>query len=61
MPRDPLPPDPDSLDKWKKLPQNRPSREALPPMTGGSRLALGLLLALALLIILALILQRGPI
>ncbi|MFO7323298.1 MAG: hypothetical protein DIU68_016330 [Chloroflexota bacterium] len=60
MPSDRLPPDSDSLEKWKRLPQNKPSKEALPPMTAGSRLAFGLLLAMAILIILALILQQGP-
>lgn len=30
-----LPSDPDALEKWGNLPQNAPSREALPPATGG--------------------------
>lgn len=37
MPADPLPPDPESVEKWRSLPQNKPSRDALPPMTGGLR------------------------
>ena len=35
MPQDELLPDPDSADAWNKLPQNKPSTEALPPVTGG--------------------------
>ena len=38
MPAEPLPPDPESVEKWRNLPQNKPSRDALPPMTGGLRL-----------------------
>lgn len=59
MPNDPLPPDPDSLEKWKQLPQNLPSRDALPPMTAGTRIAFGLLIVMAVLIILALLLNGG--
>jgi hypothetical protein len=32
---EPLPPDEESIEKWRNLPQNKPSRDALPPMTGG--------------------------
>ena len=61
MPRDPLPSDPESLEKWKQMPQNAPSRDALPPATGGARQArwlYGLLIVIAVLIILSLILQQ---
>ncbi len=35
MPKDELPPDPKAVEQWNKLPQNKPSNEALPPMAGG--------------------------
>lgn len=60
MPNEPLPPDPDSLEKWRKMAQNPPSKQALPPMTGGSRMAVGLLIVTAVLIILSLLLRGGP-
>ncbi len=61
MPQVPLPKDPDSLEKWKQLPQEPPSRQALPPMAGGSqRWLTGLLIVLAVLIILALLSQARP-
>lgn len=60
MPRDPLPEDPDSLDRWEAMPRNQPSKDALPPMTGGTRLAVGLLILMAVLIILAVLLRGGP-
>jgi hypothetical protein len=60
MPREKLPEDPESLEKWGGLPQNPPSKQALPPMTAGVKFVWALLLAMAVLIILALILQVGP-
>ena len=54
MPKDPLPHDPESLEKWKQLRQEPPSREALPPLFGGSRWLFGLLIVMAVVIILAL-------
>lgn len=36
---DQLPPDQEAVERWKQLPQNKPSRQALPPATnpfGGS-------------------------
>lgn len=33
--RDDLPIDPAALEKWQSLPQNPPSKSALPPATGG--------------------------
>ncbi len=60
MPLVPLPPDPDSLEQWKQLPQNKPSREALPPVGGGARFAFGLLIAMAVLIILSLLFRGTP-
>ena len=58
MPKEPLPPD--SLDRWKQMPNNRPSKEALPPASGGTRLALGLLIVMGVLLILGLLLQNPP-
>ncbi|GIL11503.1 MAG: hypothetical protein BroJett038_02230 [Chloroflexota bacterium] len=55
MPDDNLPPDPDALAKWEKLPQNKPSKQALPPLAGGARRmwwALALLAGLALIALL---------
>ena len=60
MPTDPLPPDPDSLKQWQQMPQNRPSRDAHPPMTAGSRWAIGLLIIVGVLLILSLLLQGRP-
>jgi len=58
MPREPLQPDPESLAKWQALPQNQPSKEALPPMTGGIRLALAFLVILTILLIVGLLQGR---
>jgi hypothetical protein len=52
-----LPPAPDALAEWEKLPQNEPSNHALPPMTGGIRESIGLLIVFAALILLGLLLQ----
>jgi hypothetical protein len=55
----PLPPDPDSVEKWEQMRQDKPSRHALPPATGGMMLSRGLLLALLvfgiLMVVLALL------
>jgi hypothetical protein len=60
MPKDDLPPDPDSLAKWEKLPQNQPSKQALPPVAGGGRWTLWLLVFLSILLVLALLWQSRP-
>jgi hypothetical protein len=60
MPREPLDADLDSLAKWEKLPQNEPSRYALPPMTGGIRLAFAFLIILAILVVVGLLQGRLP-
>jgi hypothetical protein len=57
MPREQLPPDSDSVAKWEKLPRNQPSKWALPPVAGGGRWTLWLVLILAAVIVLALLLQ----
>lgn len=35
MPRETLPPDPQSQERWQALPHNSPSKQALPPATSG--------------------------
>jgi hypothetical protein len=59
MKRDPLPPDPDAVEKWRELPQNKPSRQALPPATGGSSfsraLVIGLIVITVILVIASLL------
>ncbi|MDX1992849.1 MAG: hypothetical protein SF029_10685 [bacterium] len=57
MPREELPPDPDELEKWHSLPQNKPSRQAMPPIGGGTRWVWWLFGGLALLILLGLLVQ----
>ncbi|PJF40749.1 MAG: hypothetical protein CUN54_04010 [Phototrophicales bacterium] len=56
---DAMPSDPDALERWRKLPQNAPSKQALPPATGGTQLwgrwlwllvIIGLLIAVSLLL-----------
>jgi hypothetical protein len=46
-----LPPDPDSVEKWESLPQNKPSRQAFPPAAGGLGLSRVLLMGLFVIII----------
>jgi len=63
MPTDPLPPDPESVEKWKAMPHNKPSREALPPMTGGlgsMRPLVIFAIIIGALILLSLLLGRAP-
>ncbi|MEP7292459.1 MAG: hypothetical protein ABI835_11785 [Chloroflexota bacterium] len=57
MANQPLPPDPASVEKWRALPQNKPSRDALPPMTGGLRTSRALLFGFGIVLLLALIVQ----
>lgn len=59
MPREELPPDPDSVEKWEHLPKNQPSKQALPPVAGGGRWALWLVVILFALILIALLMQNG--
>jgi hypothetical protein len=58
-----LPPDPDSVERWKGLPQTKPSRQALPPAAGGlglSRILLvGLFLVTAIIMIVSLLAQSS--
>ncbi|MBI1277285.1 MAG: hypothetical protein GC179_04065 [Anaerolineaceae bacterium] len=53
-----LPPDPEALEAWEKLPKNAPSPQALPPMTGGTRWVWGLLIVVAIIIIFGLLQGR---
>lgn len=54
---DALPRDPEAVEFWEKMPKNAPTNSSLPPMTGGTRAAVGLLIAVAVLIILGLLIQ----
>lgn len=58
MPTNSLPPDPDALDQWEKLPKNTPSHRALPPMAGGVRWGWWLLIILAIVVIFGLLQGR---
>jgi hypothetical protein len=57
MPTEPLPPDPESVEKWRNLPQNKPSRDALPPATGGLNMSRALLFGFGALMLLALVIS----
>ncbi len=46
-----LEPDPDAVEKWRSLPQNKPSRQALPPATGGLSINRTLLLGFGLVML----------
>lgn len=59
MPREELPHDPKALEEWRNLPQNKPSREALPPAAGGTQLTWVLLAMTIGIVILALLSQLG--
>lgn len=58
MPNDQLPQDPDSLARWEQLPQNKPSKEALPPVAGGMYWVFGLLIVFLIIVILGLLLGQ---
>jgi hypothetical protein len=60
MPKEDLPPNPDALEKWKNMPQNKPSRQAMPPATGGMRWAWALLIVLIVLAVIGLLSQGLP-
>jgi hypothetical protein len=51
----PLPPDPDAVEKWRQLPQNKPSRQALPPATGGNTFSRALLIGFVVLVVIVVI------
>lgn len=52
-----LKPDPEALAKWQKLPQNEPSRDALPPLTGKLQSAWLFVIILAVLLVFGLLTQ----
>ncbi|MBK8020695.1 MAG: hypothetical protein IPK19_04500 [Chloroflexi bacterium] len=58
--QDELPADPAALETWQKLPQNPPSRSALPPMTGGMAWNRILVVGIILLAIITLVLLIAP-
>lgn len=57
-----LEPDADAVEKWERLPHNTPSKDALPPMTGGRGIfsLKWLLILFAIAVIVGLIVERGP-
>lgn len=59
-PSQPIEPDPESVENWERLPQNTPSKDALPPMMGGSRAALMFVVLLLVLAALALLFGQPP-
>jgi hypothetical protein len=44
MPNGDLPPDPGAVEKWRDLPEGTPSKEAMPPATGGASTIFGLVI-----------------
>lgn len=57
MPTDLLPPDPESVEKWHGMPQNKPSRDALPPATGGLQISRALLFGFGALMLAAVVIS----
>lgn len=57
MPDDDLKPDPDALEKWRQMPQSDPSKDALPPATGGLNWAWGFILVLGAIVLIAIVVQ----
>lgn len=58
-PRAPLAADPESEAKWRSLPQNAPSNQAMPPAAGGLRFSWLLLVFLGILGVLLFLFGRG--
>jgi hypothetical protein len=55
-----LEPDADAVEKWERLPHNKPSKDALPPMTsGGTGLLKWMLILFVIAVIVGLIAERG--
>ncbi len=48
--------DPDAVEKWRGLPQNKPSPKAFPPATGGLSLNRTLLVGFAVLVLIIVVL-----
>lgn len=53
-----LKPDPDALEKWQQMPQNQPSKDALPPASGGLNWAWGLIVLLGVIVMIAVVMQH---
>ncbi|NDJ62486.1 MAG: hypothetical protein GYB67_15265 [Chloroflexi bacterium] len=62
--QEPLPPDPESVEKWQNLPHNTPSKQALPPLFGGAqmtaRLTGAFLIVIVILTVVGLIFGSRP-
>jgi len=56
MPED-LPPDPDELEAWERMPKNDPSKRALPPAAGGLQWAWTFVILFGLAVVIVLIVQ----
>ncbi len=54
---DPLPPDATSVEKWRTMTHNKPSRDALPPATGGLGITWRLLIIFGVIAAILLILN----
>ena len=60
MPNDnELPTDPKALEAWENMPKNAPSKDAMPPMTGGTRWLWGVMLIFGLLALIAFLLEAN--
>jgi len=57
MPTEELPPDPDSVEKWRQMPKNQPSKDAFPPVVLKPGWILGFVILVGILIVLALLLR----
>lgn len=60
MPNQTLPPDPDSDEKWRTLPQTTPTKQALPPASGGLLQVKWLLLLVLIIAVVGWLLSRLP-
>ena len=54
--RQPLEAEPEAVEMWRQLPQNKPSPKALPPATGGLSLNRALLVGFAVLALIIVVL-----
>lgn len=57
MPDEKLEPDQEALDAWEKMPKGTPSKEAMPPLTGGMRWVTGLIVVFGLLAVIIFIVE----
>lgn len=54
---DKLQPDEEAMAHWERMKKNSPSNQALPPMTGGNRLAMWIIIAAVVLVALGLLVE----